>query len=763
MKHLKEIWRLLGISIYEGKRLTQNLRTFAVIAALMEIPALSGILIYNHTKYWELSWGCSAFFLANLVIIYLAVFKKNRELLVKCSVIFSLTICTCIIFFAKNGFVVHWTLLFPLVICYLCGVRIGLISSAYLTCLFILLYWTPLNVLNPGGYPPIFMVRFALFYLLNSIIVSYAMIEYHLTILKEIQYEKELEETCEKARAASLAKSDFLASMSHEIRTPLNAVLGINDLITRDTEQALEKFQNNAEIQEFLKKIISHSGNIGNAGNNLLSLINDILDFSKIESGKIELLSENYKLSSILNDVSNMIILRAKSKNLDFHVNVDENLPDNYSGDETRLKEMLQNLLTNAVKYTDKGSVNFSIEKADDKISKSGEFITLKFSVQDTGIGIKSEDISKLFKRFKRLDLNRNSTIEGTGLGLAIVHKLCGMMGGNISVESEYGKGSKFILTIPQKIVSDEAIGNFREKFEQSIQSSEHYHELFRAPDANILIVDDTKFNLLVAVGLLKNTEIKIQTASGGIEGVEKARENNFDLILMDQRMPEVDGSKALELIREFNKTVPIICLTADAVTGAREKYLAQGFTDYLTKPVNGFALEKMLMKHLPPEKIIKAGRDNPKTKKEIENPENNFEILKAAGLDVKTALMYSQNDENFYKILLQEYVSSSDEKIKSLQKYFETGDCENYGIIIHALKSSSKMIGATDFSNECAELEKAAKENNFALIQEKNSSVIEKYKNIISQLRQSDFYSEIPDKENKPEESEEVFEFLPE
>lgn len=715
MKRLKKIWHWLGISIYEGKRREQNLRTFAVIAILMEIPAISGFFVYFNTKFRPLSIGCLIYFFLNLRVFYLAVIKKNREKTANFTVFMSLVLCTAIIFFAKNGFAAHWTFLYPIIICYLCGVRIGLVSTVYLTLLFMLLYWTPLKALNPGGYPPIFLLRFPLLYMVNSFVIACIMIEYHLSTLKQIRYEHELEAASEKARAANKAKSEFLASMSHEIRTPLNAVLGMNTLVIRDSQQALKILRENPKIYEIFEKIISYSGSIESAGNTLLSLINDILDFSKIEAGKLEIVNANYKLSSILNDISNMITLRAKAKGLDFQINVDETLPDVYLGDETRLREMLQNLLTNAVKYTDKGSVKFSVEKTEN----NGEILSLKFSVEDTGIGIKLEDKEKLFKRFTRLDLTHNSTIEGTGLGLAITHRLCEMMGGEITVESEYGKGTIFVLTVPQKVISYENIGNFHEKFEKSIQNAEHYRELFQAPDADILIVDDTKFNLLVAVGLLKNTKIKIETASGGEEAIAKARVNNFDVILMDNRMPGVDGTEAFNKIREFNKTVPVICLTADAVTGSREKYLALGFTDYLTKPIDGLELEKMLLKYLPAEKI-KESRE--------ELHENNFDAEKTSS--------YSQNDEDLSKILLKEYILSSGEKINSLQKAFESGDYETYGIIVHALKSSSKMLGLAEFSDLCAELERASDNKKFEIIKSKNTDFMNDYKKIIENLR---------------------------
>ena len=382
---------------------------------------------------------------------------------------------------------------------------------------------------------------------------------------------------------------------------------------------------------------------------------------------------------------------------------------------------------------------------------RHGEYVKVK----DTGIGIKDEDIDKIFKRFERVNLEHNSTIEGTGLGLAIVQLLCSKMGGDIHLESEYGKGSVFTLTIPQKVISCEPVGNFREKFEQSIINKAHYHELFKAPDAHILIVDDTHFNLVVAMGLLKKTEIKIDTASGGADAINMAGERSYDLILMDQRMPEIDGTEALHKIREFDQLTPIICLTADAILGARARYLAEGFTDYLTKPIDSRALEKMLLKYLPPEKIV--------TIKEVEEeiPEdknNEFIKLKEFGINFEVGLRYSRDDQALYRTLLGEYINSSDERIASLKKFSASKDYQHYGIVVHALKSSSKMIGATELFEVCAKLEQAANDCDIETIQNRTPALLELYDKILSAIRSAEVANDTP----KHEADDEILEFFP-
>ena len=755
INRFRAVWRLLGISIYDDDhRRKQNLRTISYLAVIAEIPSLFGAVTYFFTPLRSFAVSCMVYAVFQAVIFYLAAIKKDRKLSASVGTILALITCTNIALFAKNGFAAHWTLLFPLAVCYLCGVRMGILSSCYMTALYMLLYWTPLRTVMEDVYPPIFLDRFPFLYLMGSLNTAYIMVEYHVNILNQQQYEKKLEAARDEARAANHAKSEFLASMSHEIRTPLNAVLGMNTIILRDCQQIRELLQGDTESLKILESIISSAGDIENAGNNLLSLINQILDFSKVEAGKIELVETQYKLSSVLNDVSSMAAIRAKSKDIEFNVDIDENLPDVYFGDEMRMRLMIQNLLTNAVKYTDNGSVNFSVSSENTKTVKPGDILPLKILVRDTGIGIKSEDIDKIFRRFERVNLEHNSTIEGTGLGLAIVQLLCGKMGGSIDLASNYGKGSVFTLTIPQKIISCEPVGNFREKFEKSIINKGHYHELFKAPLAHVLIVDDTHFNLVVAMGLLKKTEIKIDTASGGEEAVTLAHEHSYDLILMDQRMPGVDGTEALHRIREFDAYTPVICLTADAILGARARYIAEGFTDYLTKPIDSRALEKMLLKHLPKEKIIRVQE----AEEDITQDEtDDFTQLRENGIRVDVGLRYSQNDRALYRTLLGEYVMSSGDRITSIKKFCASKNFQQYGIVVHALKSSSRMIGAAELSEICARLEEASDNGDTDTIESRTPGMLELYEKIIGAIRSA------IDTEKQNDPDDDILEFFPE
>ena len=628
-----------------------------------------------------------------------------------------------------------------------------------------------------------------------------------LTVRPFVRMQGVLLEEKVRAESANRAKSDFLANMSHEIRTPINAVLGINELILREDLKARECLDHDPrEAEEALRNIGIYAGDVKNAGNNLLAIINDILDFSRIESGSVDLRKAPYQLSSLLNDLSNMIYFRAREKSLEFHIDVDESLPDNLCGDEVRVRQILINLLTNAVKYTDQGCVRLTVrgEREDDGL-------LLHADVRDTGIGIRDEDMEELFTRFHRLDIEHNSTVEGTGLGLAITQRLLGIMGGTITVKSIYGEGSVFSVTIPQKVVSDEPLGDLGKRFTEHAEEarpSRPSQEYFHAPSARILIVDDTQMNLKVAVRLLQGTKMQIDTAPGGAESVEMARAIRYDLILMDQRMPGINGTEALHRIRMDTEgasfDVPVICLTADAVIGARERYLAEGFTDYITKPIDSRMLAKMIVKYLPHEKVEAVpdrdepprgdtapeesgegqdrvgqdrdgqDRDGQDRSSEDRNSEDRNEldrdgqepgeyaVLRAAGIDPAVGLGYCQEDEGLYRSLLEEYAGSADEKAQSLRKYYDEGDWDHYAILVHSVKSSSRMIGAAALSDMAAGQEKAADSRELVTLERNHPRILELYVEVTAAIRSAIGYSADSD-DLAGGDDDEIMEFLPE
>ncbi len=387
---------------------------------------------------------------------------------------------------------------------------------------------------------------------------------------------KSLDKAMDSLRAASRYKSEFLARMSHEIRTPMNAILGMSELALRD--------QNIDRAHE-------HLATIKKSGTNLLSIINDILDFSKIESGKMEIVLSDYLFASLIADVSNIIKIKAQEASLEFKVDIDDHIPKALFGDEARVRQVLLNILNNAVKYTSEGIVSFTVTGTEVDADKA----ILTIDIADSGRGIKEEDIGKLFTDFVQLDLEGSKSIEGTGLGLAITKKLLVAMGGDITVRSEYGKGSTFTVTLPQGISRKE------------IFDVERPVSIFKAPDARVLVVDDVSVNRIVAKGLLSMYELRVHACVSGEEAVASVQAEEYDLVFMDQMMPGMDGVEATAAIRnlagERFQKLPIIALTANAISGAKEMFLENGFNDYLTKPINPQRLGEILETWIPVEK----------------------------------------------------------------------------------------------------------------------------------------------------------------
>lgn len=637
----------------------------------------------------------------------------------------------------------------------------------YFNMVFFIIMLVYINTpLRDMGYqfPESYYSRLPMMYLVNVIMCGLAQYE---TVKAKIKQEKALEE----ARRASEAKTDFLANTSHEIRTPINAVLGMNEMIMRESSKA-EKLKDGkpSDYQEAFKKIRQYSGNVDSAGNNLLAIINDILDFTKIEEGKMKIVEVEYQLSSVINDVSNMIFFKAKEKNLSFVTDVDESIPDHLFGDVVRIRQVITNILNNAVKYTEKGSVSLKITGKRMNITASGKpVMELIVSVSDTGIGISEENIAKLFGKFERVDLEKNSTKEGTGLGLAITKMLLQMMHGDIKVESTYGEGSTFTITIPQLVLSEEPVGNFTEKFEKELGGKKEYHESFRAPDAKILIVDDTKMNLVVATEFLKDTKVNIDTAEGGKEAVALALQNKYDVILMDQRMPEMDGEETLKVIKSHeegpNIGTPVICLTADAVVGARERYLSKGFDDYLTKPIDSTSLEKMLKKYIPSEKIeLVSKEEKASSEPEAKVSENcdvsEFSVLSGYGIDTEKGTANCAGDNDFYRSILKEYRKDADEKKAKLKDFLDKDDLKDYAILIHSLKSTSATIGAMAPSKLAKDLEAAANNDDKEYILENQDAFLKEYDIVLEAIGK--VISE-DDKTVSSDPDDEILEFLPE
>ncbi len=505
------------------------------------------------------------------------------------------------------------------------------------------------------------------------------------------RYMEELKEQKQIADDANKAKSVFLSNMSHEIRTPINAVLGMDEMILRESEE---------------EDTLVYAGNIQTAGTTLLSLINDILDLSKIEAGKMDIIPVDYALAPMLKDLVNMIAPRAEAKGLLLHLSVDENLPEKLHGDEIRIKQIITNILTNAVKYTESGSVTLAVSYE----KKDAETIALSVRVTDTGIGIKEEDIQKLFSPYERIEEERNRSIEGTGLGMNITKQLLSMMDSRLTVESVYGEGSTFSFAIAQGVVSWERIGDFSEELKKARSVRKRYRESFTAPEGRILVVDDTPMNLTVIQGLLKRTRLVVTTAEKGEEAIRLAKEKDFDVIFLDHLMPDMDGVETLYHLKKETpagtKKTPVICLTANAVSGAKEEYLAAGFTDYLTKPIVSEQLEKMLIRYLPPEKVTLT-EDAPQEQAGEAGKGLPPEVMRLTGVDVSSGVINCGSVDN-YMAALKSTAGTIADTIALVEQTKDAGDWANFTIKVHAIKSSMRIIGASGLSTLAEGLEAA-------------------------------------------------------
>ena len=504
-----------------------------------------------------------------------------------------------------------------------------------------------------------------------------------------------LQDAQRKAYDANQAKSAFLANMSHEIRTPMNAVLGLDEMILNSRD---------------LNEIFEYARNIQSSGKALLSIINDILDFSKIEAGKMELIEADYHLAAMLRDINLQFSMKASKQSLAYKTDIDENLPDELFGDEVRIRQVITNLLNNAVKYTKQGYVELSVHG-----NTNGSQLNLQISVKDTGVGIKKENIPNLFSSFKRIDEKRNRSIEGTGLGLAIVQHCVRLMGGKVDVESTYGKGSVFSVTIPQKIVGESKIYMYNQSGKEGAESSITDKQI--APDANVLVVDDNSVNLVVATGFLKRTKAHITTCESGAACLELMKKNRYDIIFLDHMMPEMDGVETLEKSKTMsgnqNRFTPVIALTANAISGMKERYLKLGFTDYVSKPIDSKVLYDVFFRNISQDLIVEVKNEKSEerdaTKKSDGVSESKEEVR--AMIDVNEGISKSGGDKELYKTLLTVFSEECGMNKARLVRFILAKDWNNYEILVHALKSNGFLLGASDFGEKAKSLEFACKD----------------------------------------------------
>ncbi len=734
-----------------------------------------------------------------------------------------------------DGFSIVWLLIVPPVVQYCWNSHYGLAYSVFLGLSMCVYLWTPVHKLG-YSYSETFQMRFPLVYF--AITVLSGIMQYQIR-----NYRKEQEKLINNLEYASRTKNDFLANMSHEIRTPMNAIVGMCELILRD------------DINENVRE---NCFNIQNSSRSLLTIINDILDFSKIEAGRIELVEETFNIASTINDVINMAMTRKGDKDIEIIVRVDPTIPKGLIGDELRIRQVIVNLLTNAVKFTGKGCVVMNVTQ-----SRHVYGINLNVSIKDTGIGISQENIEKLFTSFQQVDTKKNRSVEGTGLGLAISKRLISQMGGFINVSSTYGEGSEFRFVIPLRVSNQEpfihvndaekaniavfldwqkynhletereygklvqelgkgfgvkftifrsldelkqsiATGtythcftareeylNYTEEFEhmaekcqlavvqdrfQTIDLPVHIKKVskpfyalsfaavmnndrfvmdmhgqrsfsarFIAPNAKILIVDDNAINLKVAAGLMKPYNMKIMTASSGPEAIEAVKSKDYDIIFMDHMMPEMDGVEATRIIRSiqerYYQEVPIIALTANAVNGAREMFLENGFNDFIPKPIETAVLDRVLRAWLPQDYLITTSTlvKNEKSKENISSKNAIADADKKSDgsilVDYARGLTYTGGDEETYLDVLEVYVTSSSKYKEELENLYKEQDWEKYTIKIHALKSSSLSVGAEKLSKQAKEMELAGKAGQYDVICVQHESAMELYSKVVTDI----------------------------
>ena len=666
-----------------------------------------------------------------------------------------------------------------------------------------------------------------------------------------------MRKSVEDSRKAERYKSDFLANMSHEIRTPMNAIVGMCELTLRENDLSPTVRENCFNIQT--------------SGRSLLAIINDILDFSKIESGQMELVNEEFNIASLINDVINMSEARRGTKDIEILVNADPNIPRGLVGDEMRIRQVIVNLMTNAIKFTHSGSVTLS---ASYTVQDYG--INLMFSVADTGIGITEENLEKLFISFRQVDTRKNRAVEGTGLGLAISKRLIGYMGGFISVNSEYGKGSEFRFVIPLKVSEDRPFAAIKQGSEvhaaaclgengcadkqvqifleagkrlgtdfvcvkntdelkkllsekklthifvcgeEYFANEEFFGEVsgntqvfviqdrvsaarlpegitcvykpfyiipavsalnqenmvlnlnerrssdirFTAPKARILVVDDNAINLKVATGLMQPYKMQVMTAQSGQGAINMLRSKDIDIVFMDHMMPGMDGVEATTVIRqqegEYYRKLPIVALTANVANGAREMFMESGFSDFLAKPLELSALDRVLRNNLPKEYIQPLSED-PYTKEDRRKAHASPPSENPTLLNTEKGISYMGGDENSYKEILALYAEKSEKKIQQIGELFDKDDLKNYVIEVHALKSTSLNIGAVGLSELAKELETAGRAGNFAVIKKKNGELLALYRDVSEAARK--YLAEtggVPEPEQPAEENTELAE----
>lgn len=545
--------------------------------------------------------------------------------------------------------------------------------------------------------------------LITSVFVYSTIIMYFTIENPDLKMIEELNAAKDTAEKANNAKTDFLSNMSHEIRTPLNAIVGFSQgLLEEDLPPSAKE-----EVEDII-----------NASQSLLQIVNGILDISKIEANKLEIVNTEYSFKKVFDELVTLTKGRIGDKPLEFRYNYDHSIPPVLYGDHVRIKQIILNLLTNAVKYTKQGYVDFNISSV-----CNGDVCRLIISVEDSGIGIKKENIDKLFNKFERFDLEKNITIEGTGLGLAITKKLVELMNGQIVVQSKYGEGSKFTAAIDQRIIPKTL-----EELSEDLSSNEDT-STFVGCGNKILVVDDNMINLKVAARLLKTYNVDVELVTSGKECINKILEGNmYELILLDDMMPHMTGVETLKNLQKiigFN--IPTVALTANAISGMREKYLENGFDDYLSKPIDKVELEKVLKKFLNGTTANISSDEKLETLSQSSTYDK--EILISNGVDIDKSLELLGDMDTFNETL-KDFLNESVNRLKQIAEYKNNGDMPNYAILVHAMKSDSKYLGFTKLAELSFNHEMASKGNDKKYVDDNYEELMNEANRIISLIK---------------------------
>lgn len=520
----------------------------------------------------------------------------------------------------------------------------------------------------------------------------------------------EMASSLHDARDASASKDSFIANVSHEIRTPMNAILGFSELILQLDES---------------QEVNGYARDIKRASNNLLAIINDLLDISKIESGRMEINPVTYNTNYLLMDVESVISIPMQKKGLTLRSHINPELPCELYGDIVRVRQILINLLNNAVKFTREGYIDFTADFS--PVEGKQDYVMMVFKVEDTGIGMHTEDLEVIFEKFRQVDHKKNIGIEGTGLGLSISKQLAVMMDGDISVQSEYGKGTIFTVRIPQKVSNYQKLSSYF--VHQNVETAQQRRR-FYAPSAKVLVVDDNSVNLRILNGLLRHYQIEATIADSGQMAIDLVKQTDYDLIFLDHIMPGMDGVETLSHIRKISShyaSVPVVAVSANALTGIHARFVDSGFTDFLPKPIEVDKLEASLKKYLPKNLLIED-----EVEEKVAAPEIDFEIK---GVDVFSGLLKCDNDVADYLDILKIFYECGPAKMEELQNYVNQGNIDSYVISVHALKSVAANIGAHKLSTMARIHELAGKNKQDEFIRTNATALLELYDSVISNI----------------------------